>query len=100
VWSIGCLFYELLTGEFLFLDSDWSRFFLRITDSGKALLTQESLEKLPPDERFGQFIAFVLQRNVRRRPTLAQVIARFDEMFPDARNGPLPKVQPPIFNDD
>jgi serine/threonine protein kinase len=99
VWSIGCLFYELLTGEFLFLDSDWSRFFLRITDSSKPLLTEESLEQLPRDERFEQFLAFVLQRNVRRRPTLGQVIARFDEMFPDARNGALPTVRAPILDD-
>jgi hypothetical protein len=27
VWSIGCLFFELLTGEYLFVDTDWNRFF-------------------------------------------------------------------------
>jgi serine/threonine protein kinase len=27
VWSLGCLFYELLTGEFLFYDDDWVRLY-------------------------------------------------------------------------
>ena len=31
VWSLGCLFYELLTGEFLFYDEDTARFFARVT---------------------------------------------------------------------
>jgi serine/threonine protein kinase len=31
VWALGCLFFELLTGEFLFYDTDWVRFFIRVT---------------------------------------------------------------------
>lgn len=31
IWSLGCLFYELLTGDFLFYDNDWVRFFIRVT---------------------------------------------------------------------
>jgi hypothetical protein len=31
IWSLGCLFFELLTGEFLFYDDDWVKFFLRVT---------------------------------------------------------------------
>lgn len=34
MWSLGCLFYELLTGEFLFHDTDWVRFFIRVTTQG------------------------------------------------------------------
>ncbi len=33
VWSLGCLFYELLTGEFLFYDEDNARFFARVTSA-------------------------------------------------------------------
>jgi serine/threonine protein kinase len=99
VWSIGCLFYELLTGEFLFVDQDWSRFFLRITNSKEELLSQEVLAQLPPGNRFPQFLRFVLQRNVRRRPNLAQVIVKFDEMFPEAEAGPLPHVKLPVLSE-
>ena len=98
VWSIGCLFYELVTGEYLFADSDWSRFFLRITDEKEPLITDEAAKRLPKDPKYKQFLEFVLQRNVRSRPNLGQVIVRFDEMFPDARRGPLPKITMPVIN--
>ncbi len=35
VWALGCLFYELLTGEYMFYDDDWVRFYLRVTASGQ-----------------------------------------------------------------
>ena len=41
VWSLGCLLYEVATGNFLFYDPDWIRFFMRVTQPGEALL--------PPD---------------------------------------------------
>ena len=31
VWGLGCLLYELLTGEYLLYDEDWVRFFMRVT---------------------------------------------------------------------
>lgn len=31
VWGLGCLLYELLTGEYLLYDDDWVRFFMRVT---------------------------------------------------------------------
>lgn len=40
IWSLGCLFFELLTNDFLFYDSDWVRFFIRVT-SDPELITEE-----------------------------------------------------------
>ena len=97
IWSIGCLFFELITGEFLFLDSDWSRFFLRITDPKKELLNEDNLALLDHNKKYITFLEFVLQRSVRHRPDLQQVIVKFDEMFPDAMKGPLPKLEMPVF---
>ena len=34
VWSLGCLLFELATGEYLFADGDWSRFYQRVTGVG------------------------------------------------------------------
>jgi serine/threonine protein kinase len=96
VWSIGCLFFELVTGEFLFADPDWSRFFLRITSKNVPLLTEENKAALN-DENCVRFLEFVLQRSVRHRPDLAEVIARFDELFPEAVHAPLPRLSIPTF---
>jgi serine/threonine protein kinase len=90
IWSIGCLFYELMTGEFLFADRNWSRFYLRITEKTEVLIPDEYREKLPSDPRFLTFLEFVLQREVRSRPSLRQIIAKFDEMFPEASDFSLP----------
>ncbi len=35
VWALGCLLYELLTGDFLFYDPDWIRFFVRLAQPGQ-----------------------------------------------------------------
>jgi serine/threonine protein kinase len=35
VWALGCLLYELLTGDFLFHDPDWIRFFVRLVQPGQ-----------------------------------------------------------------
>ncbi|EAY17844.1 CAMK family protein kinase [Trichomonas vaginalis G3] len=91
VWSIGCLFYELLTGEFLFVDNDWSRFFLRITDPNQPLITEKDIKRLPNDVRLVPFIEFILKRSERHRPNIQQIITKFDEMFPEAMSYPLPR---------
>ncbi|CAL6005606.1 Kinase [Hexamita inflata] len=33
VWSAACTLYEILTGDYLFYDADWIRFFLRVTNN-------------------------------------------------------------------
>jgi serine/threonine protein kinase len=96
VWSIGCLFFELMTGEFLFLDPDWSRFFLRITGNNVPLLTEENKRALG-DENCVKFLEFVLQLSVRHRPDLNSVIMSFDEMFPRAINGEFPRITIPTI---
>jgi serine/threonine protein kinase len=96
IWSIGCLFYELVTGEFLFVDADWSRFFLRVTTPHTPILTEENRQALKC-EKYCTFLEFVLQKSVGRRPILREVIVKFDEMFPDAREGELPVLKMPDY---
>lgn len=33
VWSLGCLLFEIVTGDYLFHDDDWIRFFIRVTQA-------------------------------------------------------------------
>jgi serine/threonine protein kinase len=41
IWSLGCLFYELLTGQFLFYDADWVKFYTRVTKDPELLTAGE-----------------------------------------------------------
>ncbi len=43
IWSLGCLFFELLTGEFLFYDDDWVKFFLRVTQGTEVLTADKQV---------------------------------------------------------
>lgn len=47
VWSLGCLLYELVTGEYLFFDPDWIRFFMRVTtaQAGQQIVVRNCLDR-------------------------------------------------------
>jgi serine/threonine protein kinase len=31
IWSLGCLFYEMLTGDYLYHRADWVNFYIQVT---------------------------------------------------------------------
>lgn len=43
VWGLGCLMFELVTGQMLQYDDDWARFFVRVTRSALPVLSEEKL---------------------------------------------------------
>ena len=77
IWSLGCLLYELLTGEFLFYEQDCARFFIRVTSPGQELLTPEKMAKIDNNHLLREFLLFILTRDPRMRPSIADVIQRF-----------------------
>jgi len=76
IWSLGCLFYELLTGEFLFYDSDWVRFYIRVT-SDPELITQDRQKGLNNHPDLISFLKYVIVKDVNYRPNILDVINRF-----------------------
>ena len=82
VWSIGCLFYELLTGDYLFFDEDWVCFYMRVTSRDSVLLTKENRRKLGDNKYIISFLEAVLIRDQFRRPTLPEVIQLFNTLKP------------------
>lgn len=92
IWSIGCLLFELLTGHFLFATTDWSYFYTRVTGERPVLddVDRKELKELGCNDNVEVFLDFVLKRKEMQRPSLEQVIAKYDELFPDAKNAPLP----------
>jgi len=76
VWSLGCLLYELVTGDLLFYDADWIRFFIRLTQENQPLFSDASLDRMGPYPGLRDLLSYVLVRDPRRRPSLGEVVAR------------------------
>jgi len=83
IWSLGCLFYELLTSEFLFYDELWPRFFARLISEDQAILLPENKALVNHDERVLSLLEFMLVRSPHRRPGLKAVRQKFNILFGD-----------------
>ncbi len=72
IWSLGCLLYEMLVGEYLFQDEDWTRFYCRLTGRGEQLLPDNARLELLKFGSYGRELLEFLQtsmlvRNPSRR---------------------------------
>ena len=89
VWSLGCLLYELIVGDYLFRDEDWSRFYVRLTSKrGQQLISDTSRSKLLIYGEGGRKILDFLQttmliRDPRMRPNTYDVLTKFNRVFHD-----------------
>jgi serine/threonine protein kinase len=86
IWSLGCLFYELITGQYLFrnVDGNWIDFYYRVTGEG-GTMESDILPTYAQDElgdpRFVEFVRFLLVRDADRRPNIDGVIKRFQRLY-------------------
>jgi len=76
VWSLGCLFYELLTGDCLFESKDLTR----VTMNNEKLIPDIKLKALNNNIYLIDFLNYLLVRDPRHRPSLAQVLKRFEHV--------------------
>lgn len=83
IWSVGCLFYELLTGKFLFYDPDWIRFFTRVTSKDQELVNAQNKKELGNNQKLIDFLCSVLIRNSLHRPTIEHVLSKFKRLYSD-----------------
>ena len=77
IWSLGCLFYELLSGEFLFDASDFTSFFVLLTDNKKTLISQERFLKIHYNHFLMDILSYILVRDPLRRPSINDLLQRF-----------------------
>jgi len=82
VWGAACVLYELLTGEYLFYDDDWIRFFIRVTGaSPEDLIPPERLaplQQLQGGKHLIDFFKYALVRDALRRPSMHDLAKRWD----------------------
>jgi len=86
---------EVLTGEFLFFEQDWTSFYLRLTQTDRPLLTPDKLAALPdvlgmrPEHGppLLAFLQWVLQRDVTKRPSISEIAHRFAQLHESLISG-------------
>ena len=81
IWSLGCLLFELITGDFLFDISNekggWSRFFVILTSEKEKVICTEKLELLrsclPKSNYIVEVVVSLIEslliRNPSKRPS-------------------------------
>ncbi|KAK9811788.1 hypothetical protein WJX72_010021 [[Myrmecia] bisecta] len=94
VWSVGCLLFELITGDFLFYDPDWIRFFMRLTQPGQVLLAPERAAAVAQLPGVPELLDCILVRDPRRRPPLAEVAHRVQNLLAGTRIRLPPYLRP------
>ncbi|KAK2962585.1 hypothetical protein BLNAU_2417 [Blattamonas nauphoetae] len=75
VWSLGCLLYELVTGQYLFLDEDNGHFMLKMKSEDIPILSDLNRRRLEEtkEPRLTELLLFILQRDTQRRPSIAEI---------------------------
>ena len=76
IWSLGCLFFELLTGEILFQPHELFKLY---TDSDE-LIEKEKFELLDNNVYLIDFLKFILIKDPHFRPSISAVIKRFEHV--------------------
>ena len=81
IWSVGCLFYEMLTGKFLFYDVDWMRFYTRVVFKEQELISSANQAELNNNPLLIDFLTSILIRNSMHRPTIDHVMTKFQVLY-------------------
>lgn len=82
-WSLGCLFFELITGEAIFDDSDYSEFHTRLTTSSRTLIDASKVQMIPEKIREPCLIclSYLLVRNPSLRAPLHAVVSWIEQLL-------------------
>lgn len=84
IWSLGCLFYELLTGNFLFeeIQDNYLDFMYKIDKKSiNELLTDEKMKLIDKNPYLMDFLKFMLIKDQNYRPNIEAVIKRFEHVY-------------------
>jgi hypothetical protein len=74
VWSVGCLLHELLFGDFLLSDPDWTQFYVRVTKEVLPIASDSAAAAMAPYHLVSAFLYYILVRNPNMRPSISEVV--------------------------
>jgi hypothetical protein len=74
----------------LFADPDWTQFFVRVTKDILPIASDIAAAAMAPYPLVSTFLSYILVRNSNIRPTIHEVISKFDSMFGSAVDAPCP----------
>jgi len=81
IWSLGCLLYELLTGDYLFSSEDYVLFYLRVTSNNEEVLTEDKRRALDNNVYIIDFLNTLLVREQACRQDIGKVVSRFNHIY-------------------
>lgn len=76
VWGLGCLLYELYTGEFLFHSKDWSTYFYMVTNDSSIIVNEHVERKLDNNFFLIRLLKYIMVRNAQQRPSSKNVLRK------------------------
>jgi serine/threonine protein kinase len=76
IWSLGWLFYELLTGQILFKPDE----LYRLCPDVDEVISKQKYELLDNNVYLIDFLSFMLVKDPRLRPSISSVIKRFEHV--------------------
>ena len=76
IWGLGCLLYELYTGEFLFHSKDWSNYFYMVTNDSYTIINDHIENKLDNNFFLIGLMKYIMVRNAQQRPSCKSVLKK------------------------
>lgn len=88
IWSLGCIFFEVLTGRFLFQDYDFGTHWACITGkSNEDVVNEDNVRRLGGSAPLIEYIRYLLVRDPLKRPTIEAAMKKFETIAIDALAG-------------
>jgi serine/threonine protein kinase len=96
IWSLGCMLYELLTGEYLFYEKSWPELFVNLCMAEMAPLSFDKLERLISSDNIRaaieSILCSVLKQDAENRITLKDLMVDVHDLIKTINDTPIKEI--------